>query len=426
MPAPLIVVLGAGRSAGWLLAHLHEQAARGQLNLRIVDSQLEQSRFQQAETVPLALGGEVSDYLPVLAGAQIVVSLLPPAMHLPVMEACLVVKSHFVSASYESAGARALHQAAAEAGLLFLNECGLDPGLDHVTALAMLERVKAADGQIASFESDCGGLPSRADLNDWGYRFFWNPMNVVTAGQAGARYVEAGKQQMIAYPEVFNRNRGLFEEDGRQLVAYANRDSVPYMGAYGLDGIGTFVRGTIRYAEFCKRWAALAEAGVANTSLVLEAGLSFDAWVNLFEWHRQAHGLLCTLLADCKLSGSTLPAPMTSAQALLMVLEHCWNGGGHYKDRVIMQHRIGYQQAGTWYSYTGTLDLEGSDLHSAMAFTVGLPIAIVIEHWAAINLRGVATIAQPEIWPIIYNNLNAYGVEMTYQTVTLPNPLYPL
>ncbi len=426
MPAPLIVVLGAGRSAGWLLSHLHEQAAHGQLRLRIVDGQLAQSRYPQAETMPLALGGEPSDYLEVLAGAHIVVSLLPPAMHLAVMEACLAVRAHFVSASYESAGGRALHQAAVDAGLLFLNECGLDPGLDHVTALAMLERVKAAGGSIASFESDCGGLPSRADLNDWGYRFFWNPMNVVTAGQAGARYVEAGKQQMIAYPEVFKRHRALFEEDGRPLVAYANRDSVPYMDAYGLQGIGTFVRGTIRYASFCSRWAALAEAGVANTGLVLEAGLPFDAWANLFEWHTQAHGLLRTLLAECNLTGGNLPEPMTSAQVLLMVLERCWNGEGIYKDRVIMQHRIGYQQAGTWYAYTGILDLEGQDHHSAMAFTVGLPIAIVIKQWAAINLRGVATIAQPQLWPIIYNNLKGYGVEMTYQTVPLPNPLYPL
>ena len=426
MPAPLIVVLGAGRSAGWLLSYLHERAAQGLYRLRIVDGQLAPDRYPQAETVARALGGEASAFMDVLAGAQMVVSLLPPAMHLAVMEACLAVGAHFISASYESAGAKALHKAAEEAGLLFLNECGLDPGLDHVTALAMLERVRTQGGEVLSFESDCGGLPSRADLNDWGYRFFWNPMNVVTAGQAGARYIEAGKQQMIAYPEVFKQTRRLIDEGERQLVAYANRDSVPYISTYGLQGVGTFVRGTIRYKDFCDRWAALAEAGVANTGLTLEAGMPFAEWAGLFAWHPQAYSLLTGLLDAGNLEEGALPEPMTSAQALLQVLTHVWNGKGSYTDRVVMQHRIGYSHEGTLFAFSGTLDLEGTTRHSAMAFTVGLPIAIVVENWATIKLKGVRTLADARLWPSIYYNLKEHGVELSYQTLPLHNPLYLL
>lgn len=420
MASPLFVVLGAGRSAGWVIEQLTLQAEAGRLRLRVVDGQRPTYALgSAAEFRQEALRDDFA-YADLLTGAFCCISLLPPPMHPAVMEGCLAAGVHFISASYESAAARS-HAAEAEAkGLLILNECGLDPGLDHVTALAMLKRVEQKGGKVISFESDCGGLPSRSDLNDWGYRFFWNPMNVVTAGAAGARFHSEGSTRLIAYPEVFKQYRPLFAEEGRELVAYANRDSVPYQPLYGLEGVESFLRGTIRYRDYCDRWAAIAEAGVANSQLVLEAEMTYAEWAGLFAWHPMAYGLLQGLLNETGLSASPFGKAMTSADALLVVLMRAWNPGSGYRDRVLMRHRIVYELEGRRHAYIGTLDIEGTPEHSAMSFTVGLPIAIMAHNLLDNSLKGVATPMNPGIWPTIYGNLPKYSIELRYEDVLLP------
>lgn len=419
MSSPLFVVLGAGRSAGWVIEQLSKQAEAGVLRLCVVDGH--KPAFALSEAVEFRQAG-LSDeypYAELLQGAFCCISLLPPPMHPAVMEGCLAAGTHFISASYESAAARS-HAAEAEAkGLMILNECGLDPGLDHVTALAMLKRVEEKGGKVISFESDCGGLPSRRDLNDWGYRFFWNPMNVVTAGSAGARFHQEGQTRLIAYPEVFKQYRPLFAEDGRELVAYANRDSVPYQPLYGLEDVESFLRGTIRYRDYCDRWAALAEAGVANTLLMLESDMRLQDWTDLFAWHPKAYGLLTGLVEETGMGDSVLGKPMTSAEALLQVLMRAWNPGSGYLDRVLMRHRIVYELEGERFEYTGTLDIEGTPEHSAMSFTVGLPIAIMAGHILTHSMKGVLTPMDSGVWPTIYGNLSKYGIDLAYKHVIL-------
>lgn len=419
MSKPLFVVLGAGRSAGWVIEQLSKQAEAGVLRLCVVDGQKPAYALSSAIEFRQAALSDEYPYAELLQGAFCCISLLPPPMHPAVMEGCLAAGSHFISASYESAAARS-HAAEAEAkGLMILNECGLDPGLDHVTALAMLKRVEEKGGKVLSFESDCGGLPSRRDLNDWGYRFFWNPMNVVTAGAAGARFHREGQTRLIAYPEVFKQYRPLFAEEGRSLVAYANRDSVPYQPLYGLEGIDSFLRGTIRYQDYCDRWAAFAEAGVANTLLVLEADLRYSDWCGLFAWHPKAHDLLAGLVGEAGLADTRFGKAMTSADALLQVLMRAWNPGSGYLDRVLMRHRIVYELDGERYEYTGTLDIEGTQQHSAMSFTVGLPIAIMAGHILGNSMKGILTPMDSGVWPTIYGNLSKFGIDLTYEHVIL-------
>ena len=414
MSLPLFVVLGAGRSAGWLIDQLQERMALGTLALRIVDGQPPGIPLKEGVDFRHASVGEGFDFSALLQGAYCCISLLPPPLHPFVMQACLTTGTHFISASYETPFARSLDAEAKAKGLVFLNECGLDPGLDHVTALAMLARVKAKGGKVVSFESDCGGLPSRTSLNDWGYRFFWNPMNVVTAGAAGARFVQDKRVKLISTSEVFRQYRPLFAENGRTLVAYPNRDSFPYESLYGLEGIDTFIRGTIRYQDFCDRWAALAEAQVSNTSIVLESGTTFSQWAGLFLWHPQAHCLLAELINETNLSAEQLNTPWTSAEVLLHVLMKAWNAGSGYTDRVILRHRIVYELDGHTYAYTGMLDREGNTRHSAMAFTVGLPIAIVSKANLDTLKPGVTTPMDNLIAQAIYRELPEYDVHMTY------------
>lgn len=419
MSSPLFIVLGAGRSAGWVIEQLSKQAEAGLLRLCVVDGLKPTYALSAAVEFRQAALSDEYAYVDLLQGAFCCISLLPPPMHPAVMEGCLAAGVHFISASYESAAARS-HVAEAEAkGLMILNECGLDPGLDHVTALAMLKRVEDKGGKVLSFESDCGGLPSRRDLNDWGYRFFWNPMNVVTAGAAGARFHLEGQTRLIAYPEVFKQYRPLFAEEGRELVAYANRDSVPYQALYGLEHVDSFLRGTIRYRDYCDRWAALAEAGVANTLLMLEADMRFADWAGLFAWHPKASELLGDLVAETSMGNVMFGRPMTSADALLQVLMGAWNPESGYLDRVLMRHRIVYELDGQKHEYSGTLDIEGTVEHSAMSFTVGLPIAIMAGHLLGHSMKGVLTPMNSGVWPTIYGNLSKFGIELTYEHVIL-------
>ncbi|MBI4802908.1 MAG: saccharopine dehydrogenase NADP-binding domain-containing protein [Elusimicrobia bacterium] len=197
--------------------------------------------------------------------ADLVISLLPAAYHVLTAEECITQKKPMVTASYVSPAMRALHAGAREAGILILNEIGVDPGIDHMSAMKVIDRVKNEGGKIASFKSYCGGLPApEADTNPWGYKFSWSPRGVLTAGKNPARYLQDGREVNIPGPELFGDMRLLDVPGFGELEAYPNRDSMGYIGLYGLRDAATVFRGTLRYKGWCAAMKKIANSGLLD------------------------------------------------------------------------------------------------------------------------------------------------------------------
>ena len=223
-----------------------------------------------------------------VAKSNLVISLLPYTYHVLVARYCLQHKVHLVTTSYVSSEMNSLDKAAKEKGLLFLNEIGLDPGIDHMSAMKIIHDVKARSGEIVEFESCCGGLPAPdANDNPFGYKFSWSPKGVVMAGRNPAEYLKDGKEIKIRGEDLFENN-WLKEVKGLgQLEVYPNRDSMLYQSLYGLDNIKTLFRGTFRYSGWCETLLKIVQLGYLDDNEKPELqGKSFAEGDSFFDWFR--------------------------------------------------------------------------------------------------------------------------------------------
>ncbi|MEO0069004.1 MAG: saccharopine dehydrogenase C-terminal domain-containing protein, partial [candidate division WOR-3 bacterium] len=197
-----------------------------------------------------------------VADADVVVSLLPYIYHIAVARHCVELKRHLVTTSYVSDGMRALNEAAKSVGVLFLNEIGLDPGIDHMSAMAIIDRVNDQGGRVTSFISSCGGLPApEANDNPFGYKFSWSPRGVLMAGRNEARFLKDGKEVVIPSTNLFASFWRLGIPGIGEFEAYPNRNSLPYIDLSGLSGIRTKIRATLRYPGWCETMKAISELG---------------------------------------------------------------------------------------------------------------------------------------------------------------------
>jgi len=200
-----------------------------------------------------------------VAQADLAVSMLPYIHHLQVAHACLRHRRHLVTTSYVKDEMRALDSAARQAGVLFLNEIGLDPGIDHMSAMRIIDRVHANGGRVVSFRSYCGGLPApEANTNPFGYKFSWSPRGVLLAGRNDARYLEDGQVVEIPNRRLFATRHTVPVEGVGDLEAYPNRDSLPYIQLYGIPEARTMYRGTLRYPGWCETWQKFVELGLLD------------------------------------------------------------------------------------------------------------------------------------------------------------------
>ena len=204
-----------------------------------------------------------------VAGADLAVSLLPYTYHVKVAGHCLKYKKPLVTTSYVSDAMRALDAQAKAAGVILLNEIGLDPGIDHMSAMKIIHDVQNSGGKVASFMSYCGGLPApEANDNPLGYKFSWSPKGVVMAGRNDARYLKDGKEVFVPGADLFGHRWPLKVADGFEFEAYPNRNSLPYIELYGLAGARTMFRGTLRNPGWCATLKAIADLGVAKDDTV--------------------------------------------------------------------------------------------------------------------------------------------------------------
>ncbi|MGI9552884.1 MAG: saccharopine dehydrogenase family protein, partial [Aurantibacter sp.] len=285
-----ILVIGAGKSTSYLLDYFLGKAVSEKLHLTIGDLDpnaiSEKVAQHPACTVVHLDVFKDEDRRRVIEATDIVVSMLPARFHMKVAEDCLAFGKHLVTASYVSDEIKSLDAKAKERGLVFMNEIGLDPGIDHMSAMKALDEIRDKGGKVLLFESFTGGLVApESDNNLWNYKFTWNPRNVVIAGQGGAaKFIQEGTYKYIPYHKLFRRTEFFDVEGYGKFEGYANRDSLKYREAYGLGDALTLYRGTMRRVGFSKAWNMFVTFGMTDDSYTIENsdGMSYREFVNLF------------------------------------------------------------------------------------------------------------------------------------------------
>lgn len=398
-----ILVLGAGKSTSYLIDYFLDKSETENLKVTIGDLHPENisksiHEHPNCSVIHLDIFKE-KDRKRAIKDATIVVSMLPARFHIKVAEDCINFEKHLVTASYVSDEIKKLDDAAKAKGLVFMNEIGLDPGLDHMSAMEVIDRIREKGGKMLLFESFTGGLVApESDNNLWNYKFTWNPRNVVVAGQGGAaKFIQEGTYKYIPYHKLFRRTEFLDVEGYGTFEAYANRDSLWYREAYGLQDVLTLYRGTMRRVGFSKAWNMFVQLGMTDDNYTLEnsKGMSYREFVNLFLPYSPTDSVELKLRHYLKIDqddimwGKLLELDLfnakkhltlknaTPAQGLQEILEQSWTLKANEKDMIVMYHKFGYELNGKKKQVDANMVVIGeTKTHTAMAKTVGLPVAI--------------------------------------------------
>lgn len=399
-----ILLFGAGKSATVLIDFLLKYSEEQQWKLIVVDANLHLAKSKTAgHPNARAFSFDIHDIAErsvIISEADLVISMLPPALHLLVAKDCIKYKKNLLTASYIDAAMRELEKDIEENDLLFLCEMGLDPGIDHMSAMQLFDKIRSNYGVITSFKSHCGGLISpENDNNPWHYKISWNPVNVVNSGKMGALYKQNKEIVELDYYEVFEDCETVNVPTIGQYACYPNRNSISYMPLYDLENAETFIRTTLRHPDFCKGWHAVVLVGLTDnadeTTIKNYRSKSIQNWFkaclnfytkseNLDDFlnryiEKEDHELIKNLFAYLGLmSDEKIPAhAKTSADITQFLLETRLKLQPEDKDLVIMLHEIEYVKNNTAHLIKSSLIVKGDDnMHTAMAKTVGLPLAI--------------------------------------------------
>lgn len=434
-----ILVLGAGRSSGSLINYLAKQAGD---RWKICVGDINESAAR--EKIVSCPGGKAiafniedqKESATAIGNADVVISLLPADLHPKVAGLCLAMKKHLMTASYVSEEMKSFHNEAVKNGLLFLNECGLDPGIDHMSAMQILDRIRAYGGNVVSFESFTGGLiaPETDPDNPWRYKFTWNPRNVVMAGQSTAKFLEDGHFKYIPYQQLFRRTTEVEVPGYGTFEGYANRDSLKYREAYQLQDIKTMLRGTLRHKGFCEAWNIFVQLGCCDDGYVMEnvANMTHRDFLNLFLAGDVKEDFRHRILKQCgpEISASALDklawsgmfdareigcSSGTPAQVLEHILNKKWKLNPADQDMVVMWHRFKYKQEHRTKEIQAALVVKGINaVDTAMSKTVGLPLGIAARLLleGQIQSRGVVLPVTPEFYDPILRALQDEGIAL--------------
>jgi len=288
-----VLLFGAGKSATVLIDYLLENAEKENWQLTVVDADLQLARSKignSSHGLPLSFDiKNDTERKENIERSDIVISLLPPALHYIVAQDCVELKKDLLTASYVDDQIRNLRSKIENHGLLFLCEMGLDPGIDHMSAMKMIDGIHSKDGHIISFQSHCGGLVApESDDNPWRYKISWNPRSVVLAGKSGAHYKETGEEKRLQYEELFNPDR-IIEIPGLGYMSwYPNRDSLSYASLYNLEEAETFIRTTLRYPDFMYGWRNVIELKMTDETPKYET--DGRALYEIFKEHMDKNG----------------------------------------------------------------------------------------------------------------------------------------
>ncbi|MFL9831213.1 saccharopine dehydrogenase C-terminal domain-containing protein [Flavobacterium sp. ST-87] len=434
-----ILIIGAGRSASSLIQYLLDQSEEEQLHLVIADLSLElaqkkTSNHPNATAIALDIFNEIQRKT-AIQQSDIVISMLPAHLHIEIAKDCVLFKKNLVTASYISEAMLALDAEVKMNGLIFMNEIGLDPGIDHMSAMKVIDEIREKGGEMLLFESFCGGLVApESDTNLWNYKFTWAPRNVVLAGQGGvAKFIQEGTYKYIPYTSLFRRTEFLEVDGYGKFEAYSNRDSLKYRSIYGLEDILTLYRGTIRKVGFSKAWNMFVQLGMTDDSYIIEnsENMSYRQFMNSFLPYHPTDSveiktrlllkidqddimwdklLELDLFNDNKIVGLKNATP---AQILEKILNDSWTLQPEDKDMIVMYHKFGYELDGKKVQMDSQMVCIGQDqTYTAMAKTVGLPVAIatLLILNGKIKTTGVQIPIRKEVYMPILKELEQYGI----------------
>jgi saccharopine dehydrogenase (NAD+, L-glutamate forming) len=434
-----ILIIGAGKSCSYLIKYLLDNSQSEKLHITIGDLNVENAKklvgdHPNTDVIHLDVFNAESRVAAVKK-ADIVISMLPARFHIEVAKDCITYKKNMVTASYVSPEMQALDEDAKANNLIFMNEIGVDPGVDHMSAMHVIDRIRDKGGKLILFESFTGGLVApESDDNLWNYKFTWNPRNVVVAGQGGAaKFLQENQFKYIPYNRLFRRTEFLDVEGYGRFEGYANRDSLKYQQVYGLDHIKTLYRGTMRRVGFSRAWNVFVQLGMTDDSYTIDdsANMSYRDFVNSFLPYSPTDSVELKFRHALKIDQDDIvwekfleldifnPKKMveldkgTPAQILQKILMDSWTLSKNDKDMIVMYHKFGYELDGKKYQIDSTMVTLGKDqTYTAMAKTVGLPVAIAT--LAILNGKiktpGVQIPITKEVYAPILKELESYDI----------------
>tara|TARA_B100001059_G_scaffold95689_1_gene94884 strand:- start:51 stop:1418 length:1368 start_codon:yes stop_codon:yes gene_type:complete len=439
-----ILIIGAGRSTTSLIRYLIEKSSSENLFITIGDISLESAQkltnnHPNAKGILLDVFNKKQREEAVKA-VDIVISMLPARFHIEVAKDCVTYEKNLVTASYISDEMQALNKEVVEKGLVFMNEIGVDPGIDHMSAMQVIDTIRDKGGKLILFESFTGGLIApESDDNLWNYKFTWNPRNVVLAGQGGAaEFLQEGLHKYIPYNRLFRRTELIKIKGYGEFEVYANRNSLKYQKVYGFKDILTLYRGTIRRVGFSRAWNIFVQLGMTDDSYTIpnSENLSYREYVNLFLPYSPTDSIELKLRHNLKIDQDDLIwkklkeidifnskkyleiKNASPAQALQKILMEKWALAKDDKDMIVMYHKFGYELNGKNYQIDSSMVTVGEDqTYTAMSKTVGLPVAIAALKILnkTITTPGVLRPIDKEVYKPILKELETYGVEFNEQ-----------
>jgi saccharopine dehydrogenase-like NADP-dependent oxidoreductase len=436
-----IALLGAGRSASSLIKYLVDNSVQEDLKITIADREIGHLADIVGDTDRVTeVVFDVFDdeaRLALIKSSDLIISMLPARFHIVVAKDCVAHKTNMITASYITDEMKALDQEAKDAGVMLLNEMGVDPGIDHMSAMRVIDALRNEGATFLQFESFTGGLVApESDNNPWGYKFTWNPRNVVLAGQGGAvKFIQEGRYKFIPYHMLFRRTEKLSVEGYGDFEGYANRDSLSYRVLYGLDNIPTMYRGTMRRPGFSRAWDIFVKLGVTDDSYVLEDSetLTHRSFINKFLAYNAGDSVELKLMHYLKIDqDSDIMDKLTwlgiftdevvgmkddtPAQVLQHILMKKWTLEPEDKDMIVMVHKFGYELNGKQELITSSMVSIGDDqTYTAMAKTVGLPVGIgaLMMLNGIIQKPGVHLPVTADIYNPVLNELEKFGISFS-------------
>ena len=432
-----ILILGAGLSSSSLIKYLLDHSEKHNWKIKVGDMSIEVAKrkiekHKNGEAIAFDIFNE-QQRNDEIKQADVVISMLPARFHYLAAEKCVEFGKDMITASYVSKEINAMHGKALAKNILLLNEIGVDPGIDHMSAMKVIDEIKAKGGEMISFKSNTGGLVApEYDNNPWNYKFTWNPRNVVVAGQSVAQYIDHGQLKYIPYQKLFTRTEKMSVLDMGEFEMYLNRDSLSYREIYGLKNIPTLLRGTLRRPGYCAGWNVFVQLGATDDTYVVEnsANMTYRDFTNSFLPHDEKDTVEQKLAkyVGIDMKSETMKRiewlgifekrkidlpNATPAQILQKLLEEKWALGSDDKDMIVMQHQFEYKLKGKTKRITSSLVVKGKDtVHTAMAITVGIPMAIATKLLltGVITKKGVVIPIIKDVYEPVLKELEEFGI----------------
>lgn len=434
----VVLVLGAGLSSSSLFRYLISHLKENDWRLIIANASIDALSNKYGSIADVELlkldANNKAQRQQLIARSNLVISMLPASFHVEVARDCIDAGIDLITPSYVSQEMKALHDEAIQKGVTIMNETGVDPGIDHMSAVKIMEEIDEKGGKLTSFKSFCGGLIApESDDNLWHYKFTWNPRNVVLAGQGGVAAFRQNKElKYIPYNQLFKRTERFEIEGYGSFDGYANRDSLKYLELYNMASVETMYRGTLRRPDFCQAWDVLVELGLTEDGYILENSQSLtprqllnaflpyhpkdSVETKLQRFLREDRLHLYPMFEEIGLFDNTVPIhseDASPARFLQALLEKSWVLKPEDKDMLVMLHEFGYQLEGRKYRLLSSMVSVGEDRHyTAMANTVGLPMAIIAKHMLkGYRNPGVHLPIDRELYIPVLEELKTWGVE---------------